>query len=478
MISVLGDAMAINPFTGSQRQLLFPAEVAAFQKSGTLIMDDRRRRPLWFDGRFLAGRDLEREQNYFLTRISDLRRAAGFGVMSGLNVSQVITPRSGRGIDTINIGQGEGVTPQGELVSIPFDIEISLADIGGEQHLNAAFGLSRIPARPANTRSGLFVLGLRPVEFSTNPIASYPTTVNGTRSTQDGDTAEASAIVLIQYSDSGTQNELDIRRSRVAREIFVTQTSRSAAADVLPLAMIGMNQGFIQWIDPWMVRREIGSDQLLLTLNSSVRATRRSYLLQYENQLQEIVTQRGAQGASFAASDFFSALPPIGRMPAAAIDPTQFSQKFFPQDMDVVLSLVPQDELPALIEQSLSLPPIDLLAPTSTLAAISVFVLVSVSRADYAKNHATLGSRPLPPSVPIDPVRRLPIDALLLNRAMLTSGSSLLTRIGSRIILPPITPPQSTAGGSDAAWASLLANQSFLWFVRRRSVPQAVSIGS
>ncbi len=471
--------MAVNPLTGSQRQMLSPEEVAAYQKSGTLILDDRRRRPLWFDGRFLAGRDLEREQNYFLTRISDLRRAAGFGVMSGLDVSQVTAPLSGRGVDTISISQGEGVTPEGELVSIPFDIEISLADVGGEQHLNAAFGLSRIPARPARTRSGLFVLGLRPVEFSTHPIASYPTSVNGIRSTQDGDTAEASAIVLVPYPDSGTQNELDVRRSRAAREIFVTQTTRSVASDVLPLAMIGMDHGFVQWIDPWMVRREIGSDQLMLTLNSGVRATRRSYLLQYENHLQEIVTQKGAQGTSFAATDYFSALPPIGRMPAATINPAQFTQKFFPQDMDVALSIIPQDEIPALIEQSLSLPPIDLLAPSSTLAAISVFVLAGVTRADYASLHATLGTPQLAPSVPADPVRRLPIDTLKLNRAMIASGSSLLSRVGARIILPPIAAPlPATGGGADPGWAKVLSGQSFLWFVRRRSMPQSVPIGS
>ncbi len=469
--------MAINPLTGSQRQVLKRKEVAAYQKSGTLILDDRRRRPLWFNGRFLTGTDLEREQNYFLTRIKYLRRAAGFGVMRGLNVAQVASPQRGRGVDTLHISQGEGVTPEGELVSIPFDVEISLADIGGEQHLNATFGLPRISAKP--TGSGLFVLGLRPVEFSTNPIASYPTTVNGPRSTQDGDTAEATAIVLVPYPDAGTENELDLRRSRAAREIFVTQTSKGMPADILPLVMIGMSQGFIQWIDPWMVRREVGSDQLLLTLNSGLRATRRSYLLQYENQLQEVMNQRGTQGASFAATDFFSALPPIGRMPTAAIDPSQFTQKYFPQDMDVALSLIPQDEIPALVEQSVSLPPIDLLAPTATLAAISVFVLAPVTRADYAKLHATLGSPQLAPSVPVDPVRRLPIETLLLNRAMITSGSSLLSRVGTRIILPPIAaPPPATGGASDSGWAKLLSNQSFLWFVRRRSVPQSVPIGS
>src|SRR5215218_6561845 len=56
------------------------------QESNTLVVDDRRRRPLYFDGRFLAARDLTREQAYFLTRQADLGRAGGAGVVHGLEV--------------------------------------------------------------------------------------------------------------------------------------------------------------------------------------------------------------------------------------------------------------------------------------------------------------------------------------------------------------------------------------------------------
>jgi hypothetical protein len=469
------------PSSGSQRQMLTPAEVNAYANTGSLIVDDRRRRPLWFDGRFLAAKDLNQEQNYFLVRQSDLRRAGGWGVVSGLQVSQLTTSSTGANTnDTIQITAGEGVTPEGEFVSIPTDVHIDLSDIADQRQLNAAFGLSEIPTSPARSRTGLYVLGLRAVEYSANPIASYPTTLTGARSTQDGDTIEAAAIVLVPYPDSGTQAEMNSRRARVAREIFVTQSVKAIAADILPIAMVGLTNGFISWVDPWLVRREAGTDQLLLTVGSAGRATRRAFLLQYENQLQEVVRQAGQSGAGFAATDYFFALPPIGRMPAASIDPTNLVQKFFPQDINVILSVIPDDELPRLIEDSLSLPPIDLQQSSQGLSSISVYVLVPQSRATYASNHTALGTPALPPSVPADPSRRLPAEVLNLSNALKLQNSSLISRLGSRILLTNTlaTPPPSTGTGSTVTWQSVFNNVSFVWFVRARSSAQPVTIGT
>jgi hypothetical protein len=476
--------MVPNPGVGSQRTPLSPAEVGAYSQGGTLIMDDRRRRPQWFDGRFLSALDLQREQDYFLTRQADLRRAAGSGVVSGLMVSQISKLASGQlAPDLIKISSGEGVTPVGELVSVPQDVEIAISDIASEQLLNAAFGLSEIPASPTRSRSGLFVLGLRPVEFTANPIASYPTSLTGPRGTQDGDIVEATAVVLVPYPDAGNRLELQARQSRLAREIFVLQTTRSGIADVLPIAMIGMNQGAIVWVDPWMVRREVGSDRALFTLNAAGRATQRAYLLQYDNQLSIAIGQRGSQSASFAATDYFNALPAIGRMPSACIqvaaDQSSFTQNFFPQEMSVALSIIPDDEVPTLIESSLSLPPIDLLQPSAALAAVSVFVLMPVARADYAQTRTDLKAAGVLNSIPADPSRRLPLEVLQFTRALASVGASSLFTLGSRLILPSGTSgPAVTGGASTANWAKLLKNQPLAWFVRRRSAATPVGVGN
>src|SRR6185369_16775926 len=74
-------------------------------ESNTLIADDRRRRPLYFDGRFLDAAALTREQDYFRTRQTDLGRAGGAGVVQGLIV-QVDADGS-----ELRIQPGHGITP-------------------------------------------------------------------------------------------------------------------------------------------------------------------------------------------------------------------------------------------------------------------------------------------------------------------------------------------------------------------------------
>lgn len=61
----------INLTKGTAREPIDPADVAALRAAGVLIDDARRERPRYFDGRFLAARDLIRDQQYFLTREAD-----------------------------------------------------------------------------------------------------------------------------------------------------------------------------------------------------------------------------------------------------------------------------------------------------------------------------------------------------------------------------------------------------------------------
>mgnify|MGYP003510254501 CR=1 FL=1 len=46
--------------------------IESLRRAGTIIANPSRRRPRYFDGRFLAAGDLTREQDYFLDRGCDL----------------------------------------------------------------------------------------------------------------------------------------------------------------------------------------------------------------------------------------------------------------------------------------------------------------------------------------------------------------------------------------------------------------------
>lgn len=436
---------------GPAREKVDSKEASALRKAGTLVTDDRRRRPLYFDGRFLAARDLIREQSYFLARQSDLGRAGGAGVVNGLLVM------AGDTASSIRVKAGHGVTPLGEIVVLPKSLVLDLVDILEIQRLDAAFGLIQIPRAPARNRSGLYIVALRPVEYTANPIASYPTSITGTRSVEDGDIIEAVAVTLVPYADAGEPNEPDLRRAQVAREIFIDDGWRGLPAGVLPLAMLALERGVVKWVDSFMVRREVGAEHGdVLGLGFAPRALREAHLLQYDHHLSEVLRGRDAgNGGKFAASEYFRALPPAGRMPAAAIDPRDFTQTYFPAEVDVDLSIIPEDELSALLEESLLLPPIDLTLKGEQLESTSVLALIPVPRQNmrFLINTLKSLSRPLRPAAPGLVARRKPLEVL--------QGLRL-----PRLPMLAIRPEDLV----DSAWRKALVGTDMLWYVRRRNL--------
>ena len=116
-----------NYTAGSMRVVLQQPDLTTYQGNGSVVLDSQLARPLWFDGRFLAASDLEREQNYFLQRQANLGRAGGFGVMHGLLVDQGTSSGQPATAETIVIHAGDGITPAGELVMLPSDLTIQLS---------------------------------------------------------------------------------------------------------------------------------------------------------------------------------------------------------------------------------------------------------------------------------------------------------------------------------------------------------------
>jgi len=441
--------MAINPIQltqGAAREQIAAEDVAALRTSGVLVEDPRRERPRYFDGRFLAARDLIRDQQYFLTREADLGRAAGSGVANGLFVTPGSTPH------TLQVSAGQGITPAGELVLLPATLTINLADIPAAEQLSARFGLGRIPNPPLRSRTGLYVLALRPVEFSANPIGAYPTSLTGPRTVEDGDIIEATALVLVPWQDDGAADALAARRGRAARTIFTGDGKLGVSANLLPLAMVALQSNTIVWIDEALVRRELGADRGDLPgLGFAPRALRVAHLLQHQTHLADVVTQMN--GRSFAAATQFPALPPAGPLPPGIIDTRDFTQRYFPPEVDVDFSIIPDDELPALVEEALALPPIDFLASEAALDLTAVLVLAPVPRNEWRAVLARLESRVriLKPAAANLVAQRKPLEIL------------------QRLRLPLPLPAVDVTNPADAEWARL-ARLPTLWYVRRRNL--------
>src|SRR5688572_13714992 len=221
---------------GSNRDQLIGVAIAERERlinRQVLFSDPRRWRPRWFDGRFLAAADLQGEQNYFLTRQADLARAGGSGVVDGLMVSTVRD--AALGAERLRIDPGQGVTDTGELIVLLDGLTVDPADVPEMQRLDAAFGLQVIPNEPGRTRTGLYVLALRPVEWTANPIGAYPTSLTGVRTVEDGTIVEGVAVSLIPYPEQTADDTWSRRRARVAREIFVDGRDHGLTSGVLPL---------------------------------------------------------------------------------------------------------------------------------------------------------------------------------------------------------------------------------------------------
>lgn len=438
----------------STNVILRESPITVYPGVGAVIQASRRTRPYWFDGRFLAARDMVRDQQFFLQRQRALGRMAGSDVIHGLLVQQTGAANQPPDAETLVIRAGQGITPDGRLVMLPTDLTIRISDIADEENLDVQFGLLTRPTAITRTRSGLYILALRPVEFSANPITAYPTSLQGSPTTHDGDIVEAAAVSLVPFAEPVNNHDATTRNAAAARQIFVAGDSGSPSGELLPLAMISIQGNSIEWIDPYLVRRDAGPTGSGLRMGLLDPAAQQAFLLQYDAQLLQAVAalKQKNQPARFAATDYFQALPAAGRFPLASIDPTALTQLYFPQQTDVTLALIAQDELPAVIEDSLSLPPIDLTLAASAYADLSVFLFIPVPRAKYATLAATLAPTALKAALPQVVSPHAPVKLLRFF-----NGPAVSTTVSS------------------TGWAQATQGLIYGYFARRPSAPVYVT---
>jgi hypothetical protein len=422
-----------------------------------LLVDERRARPLWFDGQFLTASTFNREQTYVLTRQSDLALATGAGVIEGLQVE-----REGGSQTALLIRRGQGLAGNGEPLVVHEDLRIDLADIPLQRLLDQAVGLAGEPAPPPQSRSGLFVLALAALEFTSNPIGSYPTRLDGERSLEDSVINEAVLVTLIPFALRGTLLTPGMRRAQAADSIF-GGGEPELPAGVLPVAALELAGNTITWLDQDLVRRDaaVGHSDVL-GLGIAPEPRRAAHVRQYHAMLDGIVAA-SPEAVGFAASEHFLALPPVGRLPAASVGFTELpgsttpvlTQGFLPSAMPAVLSLIPEDELPALVEEALLLPPIPLGADEAVLAATPVTVFVPVARAAFEETLRQLqgGARVLPPRVNLGLAPLKPMDLL----------AALGTPLGRQ-------PEPALSALTDEGWRALLAGRRWLWYARGRQI--------
>jgi hypothetical protein len=460
----------LSQLSGGRRELKVTskddqARLGAAIGQRTLIVDRARRRPFYFDGRFLTADDLTADQEYARARQSDLAQALGSGVIRGLTVT-VEAGATANNVELV-VEPGLGITPAGDLVSLAEETRVRLEALSRAAVVDAKLGIRLLPTAGVRNRSGLYLLAMRPIEFSTNPVPSYPTTLDGTRSVHDGEIVEATALTLIPYPDRSGSEDMHAKRARVAREIFFERQRPGALQEALPLAMLYLEGGALRWIDSYMVRREIGAESTLAAgLDQRPRTLLEAWFKQHQDHIAAIGD--AAIAAGFEAARYFDALPPVGMIPASTLkfDGAVLTQRFFPPVVDCEFAFAPSDEIAALVQESLALPPLDLTSGEADIDHLSVLIVAPVTRQALEQHKRNLASvsRVVRAAAPLSIAKRSPLDAL--------------TRIAA---LPPLILPlgsqeqQVAAAWSNALQAAqsdaLLANRGCFWYLRRRQLP-------
>jgi hypothetical protein len=154
----------------------------------------------------------------------------------------------------------------------------------------------------------------------------------------------------------------------------------------------------------------------------------------------------------------------VGRFPSGTIDPAGLTHRFFPAGIDVALSFIPEDELPALIEESLLMPPIDLTVGVEGLSGTGVVVVLLLSRGDFESARSSLPNTDS--SMPVIRPASLNLPRLAISR----------TNVFSRLLRPAPAAPDAS---SVEAWRTHLngpLGQRLLWYVRRRNLPIAANV--
>jgi hypothetical protein len=465
------------PINSAQDSAQALAQIAA----SALIVDSGRRRPFYFDGRFLTAADLTADQDYIRGRQSDLAQATGAGIIRGLMVH--IGTQSATNSPTLIIEPGLGLTPAGDLVQIDTLQTIAVASLPESPQLDAQLGIKVLPGVSAANRSGLYVLALRAIEFSANPTVAYPTTLTGPRTVRDGDIVEATALTLIPYPDRVGIESAPAKRARVAREIFFDRHDAGALQDALPLAMLYLSGGTLQWLDPYLVRREVGAESTLAAgLNPRPRSLLEAWLKQHQDHLDDIPTASIAAG--FAAASNFEVLPPVGPMPAATLRfETQLGQltllqSYFPPLVDCDFAFIPADELAALVQESLALPPVDLRAADDDLDHLSILIVAPVTRQELESLKRSLQTvtRPIRAASAGLIAKRSPLESLI-RLSQPDAAQAPTTLVG-------LTPDAQARAWQQAIESlrtrvnAASGGRALFWYLRRRQLPYTSEISS
>ena len=356
-------------------------------------VDPRLSRTHYFDGRLLKASDLTRDQVYLDERLREVGQALGSGIVRGLEVELTDDHR-------LTVGEGLAVAASGRVLQLSGrSLEVNLHNSALIASLNQ--GLYR------RFNRGLYAVTLRYAEVGSDSAEAFPADLESRRSFQFNSFAEGVELTLLPLPIPLPQSDAIGARSALVRELIAAGGTLPGLSDeAVPLGLLALDRGRPLWLDRGLVRRPLRGP-------GENNALQQDLAIHYQELLADILTSRSAAGlgGDFQASHYFRLLPPFGPLPRDAIDPVTGRQGYFPEGFEVVIAPVRRDDLPALLEESARLAPMDLERELDA----DVAVLVPLSDHEFAWRARQLEKGESIPPDALDRRRLLHLDRLALR---------------------------------------------------------------
>lgn len=319
--------------------------------SSTASLDPKLSRTHYYDGRLLKASDLVRDQFYLDERLCEVGRVLGQGVVRGLQVRL----NSQGGLD---IQAGLAIAPSGRVLELEADIEgLKLTDDAQINSYNPNF---------RSLAAGLYALVIRYAQKGVGTAEVFPKDLESQRGFYFNAYEEGVEFALqklaqplpLQYLQQMPADEVALyARAQLVRPLLVNSPGQPVGLDEssVALGLLAVERGMPQWFDQGLLRRPFRSAQALNYVQIDLYN-------HYDELLRALLAQRQVlpNRDQFLASRYFSVLPPVGAIPKGAIDPENGYQHFFPASYEVSISPLREDDVAAVVQQSMMLEPIDL----------------------------------------------------------------------------------------------------------------------
>lgn len=319
--------------------------------SSTAHLDPKLSRTHYYDGRLLKASDLTRDQFYLDERLNEVGRVLGQGVVRGLQVT--LNPDR-----SLTIATGLAIAPSGRVLELEQKVErLNLTDD------------ALINSNNPNYRSlaaGLYALVIRYAQKGVGSAEVFPKDLESKRGFYFNAYEEGVEFALqklaqplpLQQLQQMPADEVSLyARAQLVRPLLVNNPGQPVGLDEnsVALGLLAVERGVPQWFDQGLLRRPFRSAQ-------AQNYQQIDLYNHYDELLRALLEQRQPlpNRDQFLAARYFSVLPPVGAIPKGALDPVNGYQHFFPSGYEVSISPLREDDVAAVVQQSMALEPIDL----------------------------------------------------------------------------------------------------------------------